>query len=201
MNYWFLLIPVISAFIGWLVNSSMIRLLFHPRKQKNILGIRIQGLIPKRQKQIAESIGQFAGREFLSFRELESKISSKENLEKIMPSIEAHIDDFLRHRLGKEMPMISMFIGDKTITKMKEALMKEIETLFPAVMKQYAANLQHDLNLGKVVADKLSSISIDQLEVLMHQHLNRELRLFSLLGAATGFLIGLVQVLITLLYP
>jgi hypothetical protein len=49
---------------------------------------------------------------------------------------------FLRIKLKDEMPMLSMFIGDKTITSLKKFFMQEIEILFPQVMKQFAANLE-----------------------------------------------------------
>ena len=126
MNYWLFIIPVISAFIGWVTNWVAIKMLFHPREPKKILGITIQGIFPKRQKQFAEKLGKLVSDEFLSFEDIEQKISSPDNLKKIMPMIENHIDDFLRNRLSVEMPVISMFIGDKTITKLKGAFMTEI---------------------------------------------------------------------------
>ena len=48
------LIPFISAFIGWFTNWIAIKMLFHPKEEKNILGIKIQGIFPKRQQQFAE---------------------------------------------------------------------------------------------------------------------------------------------------
>ena len=58
MNYWLLIIPVISAFIGWITNWVAIKMLFHPRNPINILGIQVQGIFPKRQQQFAEKLGK-----------------------------------------------------------------------------------------------------------------------------------------------
>ena len=66
------------------------------------------------KKSIAEETGRFAGSQLLSFDEIERRITDPKSLDKIMPVIEEHIDQFLRVKLGKEMPMISAFIGDKT---------------------------------------------------------------------------------------
>jgi uncharacterized membrane protein YheB (UPF0754 family) len=197
MNYWLLLIPVISAFIGWVTNWVAIKMLFHPRQPKKILGITFQGIFPKRQKQFAEKLGKLVSDEFLSFSDIEEKISNPENLKKIMPTIEAHIDDFLRTRLSNEMPVISMFIGDKTINKLKEAFMVEIETLFPKVMRQYAANLKTELDLEQIVISKVSSFSSDKLEEVLLQIMSKEFRFVEIIGAVIGFIIGVVQVLIT----
>jgi len=198
MNYWLLLIiPLISAFIGWVTNWVAIKMLFHPREPKKVLGITFHGIFPKRQQQFAEKLGKLVSAEFLSFDDIEGKISNPENLKKIMPMIENHIDDFLRNRLSTEMPVISMFIGDKTISKLKESFMKEIEILFPQVMKQYAANLKSELDLEQIVIQKVSGFSSDKLEEVLLQIMSKEFRFVEIIGAVIGFIIGLVQVIIT----
>jgi len=198
MNIWvIILVPVISAFIGWVTNWVAIKMLFHPREPKKFFGITFQGIFPKRQKQFAEKLGKLVSDEFLSFGDIEEKISNPENLKKIMPVIETHIDDFLRNRLSDEMPVISMFIGDKTIHKLKSAFMKEIETLFPKVMRQYAGNLKSELDLEHIVIQKVSAFSSDKLEETLYQIMSKEFRFVEVIGAIIGFIIGVVQVLIT----
>ena len=197
MNYWLLLIPVISAFIGWFTNWIAIKMLFHPREPKKLLGVTFQGIFPKRQQQFAERLGKIISDEFLSFQDIEQKISSPENLKKIMPMIEQHIDEFLRVRLSQEMPVISMFIGDKTIEKMKSAFLKELETLFPKLMKQFAGNLRKELDLEHIVIQKVSSFSSDKLEEILYQIMSKEFRFVEIIGAIIGFIIGSLQVLIS----
>ena len=198
MNYWlYIIIPLISAFIGWVTNWVAIKMLFHPREPKKILGVTFHGIFPKRQQQFAEKLGRLVSAEFLSFDDIEEKISNPENLKKIMPMIENHIDDFLRNRLTNEMPVISMFIGDKTITKLKESFMKEIELLFPQVMKKYAANLKDELDLEQIVIKKVAGFSSDKLEEVLYQIMSKEFRFVELIGAVIGFIIGLIQVIIT----
>ena len=169
MSYWFLLFPIISAFIGWITNWVAIKMLFHPRTPKRILGITFHGIFPKRQQKFAEKLGKLVSEEFLSFDDIEAKISNPENLKQIMPIIETHIDDFLRNKLKDEMPVISMFIGDKTIGNLKTMFMKEIETLLPIVMKQYAANLKTELDLEQIVITKVAAFSSDKLEEVLYQ--------------------------------
>ena len=197
MNYWLLIIPFFSAFIGWITNWIAIKMLFHPREPKKILGITFHGIFPKRQKQFAEKLGKLVSDEFLSFTDIEQKISDPQNLKKVMPMIENHVDDFLRTRLSDEMPVISMFIGDKTITRLKTAFMKEIEILFPQVMKQFAGNLKTELDLEDIVIKKVSAFSSDKLEEILYQIMSKEFRFVELIGAVIGFIIGMFQVVLT----
>ena len=199
MNYWLLIIiPVTSAFIGWIANRIAIKLLFHPRKPRKILGITLQGIIPGRQQQIAQKLGKLAIAGFQSFN-MEQKFSNPENLKKVMPIIEEHIDDFLRNKLAREMPVIGMFIGDKTIVTLKETFMKELELIFPQVMKQYASNLKNDLDIEQIIIKKVAEIPSDKVEKIFNQALYKELRIAGILGAFIGFIIGWVQVIIIFL--
>jgi len=199
LAWWFYTIPVISAFIHWLTIWMALKLLFHPRNPKKILGFTLHGVFPKRQRQIAESLGKIVGQELLSFGDIEQTITSPENVSRILPLAEEHIDNFLRNKLKESMPMIAMFIGDKTINQLKAVFMKELEELFPVIMKNYVANLRNDLDLERIVVDKIAAFSSDRLESMLNQFLTKEFRFVEVIGAALGFLIGLVQIMLTVL--
>lgn len=199
MNTWLLLIPVISAFIGWFTNWIAIKMLFHPKEPKRILGMTFHGIFPKRQQQFAEKLGKLVSQELLSFKDIEEKITRPENISKILPSIEAHIDHFLRNKLSEVFPMLSMFIGDKTINQLKGVFMTELATIFPSTLKSYMGNLQQDLDLEKIVVDKVAAFSSDKLEAILYQIMSKEFRFVEIIGAVLGFIIGLLQIALTLL--
>jgi len=199
MSWWLFFIPVIAAFIGWLTNRLAIKMLFHPRKAKRILGLRIQGVFPKRQQLFAENLGKLVSREFLSFAGIEEKISNPENLKQIMPMIETHVDDFLRNKMSNEMPFLSIFIGEKTVGSLKKIFMQEIEILLPQVMRQYAGKLKHELDLEHIVTQKVAAFSSDELEAMLLRIMSKEFRFVEIIGAVIGFIIGLLQVALTLL--
>jgi hypothetical protein len=52
-----------------------------------------------------------------------------------------------------------MFIGDKTINQMKAVFIKELQTLFPSMMENYMWQLEKELDLEKIVIDKVSGFS------------------------------------------
>jgi uncharacterized membrane protein YheB (UPF0754 family) len=197
MNPTYVLIPLISAFIGYFTNWIAIKMLFHPRKPLRVAGITLQGVFPKRQQQFAEKLGRLVSQELLSFTDIEAKITGVENLKKIMPVVDAHVDHFLRNRLSDVFPVISMFIGDKTIAQLKGIFMAELESLFPTLMKNYMKNLQSELDLERIVTEKVAGFSTDKLEDLLKGIMAREFRFVEIIGGVVGLLIGTVQVAIT----
>ena len=195
MNWWLLIIiPLISAFIGWASNWLLIKLLFHPQKPVRLPGFTIQGMYPKRQKQIAAQLSALVSKELLSFTELEARITHPDNFKKIMPTVEEHVDDFLRNKLKEAFPMIGMLIGDRTISTLKTIFMNELETLFPVIMKAYMQNLQKELDVEKLISEKIAAFTPDKLETMLYETMGKELRLAGLVGAAVGLIMGLVQV-------
>lgn len=188
-------IPIFSAFTGWLVSTVLLRFLFHPAKPTTILGITIQGVVPAQQGPLAEKLGRLAAAEFTSRFDLESKVNDPANLQKVMPVIEQHVDEFLRVKLKAEIPMISMFIGDKTIATLKKVFLQEIEVLFPQIMKEFAGNIKNELNVQKMVAERIQGISMSAMEKQFDQQAGKQITAIRLAASLIGLLVGLVEIL------
>jgi uncharacterized membrane protein YheB (UPF0754 family) len=199
MNPWLYSIPFISAFIHWLTIWMALKLLFHPHEPRRVLGLTIQGVFPKRKEQIAANLGRIVGQELFSFHDIESTISNPANTQMFLPLIENHIDEFLKKRLKTALPVLSIFIGEKTIRELKSVFMNELEELIPAIMKNYASKFRDQLDLEKIVVEKVTNFSSDRLETMLNQILTREFRFVEWIGATLGFLIGCLQILLTLL--
>ncbi len=197
MHWSHYIFPVLlSTFTGWVTTWIAIKMLFHPRNVVNIFGFKLQGIFPKNQQLIAQKLGQVVSKEFLSFAEIEAKVTNPQNLEMLKPEIEKHIDKFLREKLTDLFPMLSMFIGDKTINQLKAAFLIELESLFPILMKTYMAKLEKDLDLEKIVTEKVANFSSQKLEDILNQITKKEFQFLEVVGAVFGFLIGLIQLLV-----
>jgi uncharacterized membrane protein YheB (UPF0754 family) len=192
------ILPFIAAFIGWFTNWIAIKMLFHPRVEKRILGIRFQGIFPKRQKQFAEKLGQLVSRELISFDEIANKINQPGTIARALPFIEEHVDAFIHTKLKEEIPLLSMFINENTMAGIKKGIVNEIEVMFPALITQMTDGLKTDLDIEKLVVDKVTAFSSDKLEQILNAIMSKEFRFVEIIGAVLGFLIGILQLLITL---
>jgi uncharacterized membrane protein YheB (UPF0754 family) len=198
MNWWLFFIPFAAAVLGWLLVSLALKMLFHPQHPRKIAGIRFQGMVPKRQQEFAIKAGQLSAA-LLSPEEIREKITHPENVKKIMPQAEEHIDHFLRVKLVKSMPVVGMFIGDKTINNLKSLFVTELEQLFPEIMKNYMDRLQEDFNVGEMVTRKIAAIAPAAMETAFLEMMKGELRLIKLMAALLCFVIGWLQLLVMLL--
>ena len=185
------ILPVLlSCCTGWLTIWLFLKLLFHPRKPIFIAGLKLQGIIPAKQQHIAQALGKRISKEFLSFSTLAEKVTNPENFNSLKPEIEKHIDTFLRERLKETFPMLSMLIGDKTINQLKSAFLLELESLFPVLMKSYLARLEKDIDIEKMITDKITGLSIIQIEEMLYKSAKTQLIYLQLAGACIGLLMG-----------
>ncbi|MBC9929941.1 DUF445 domain-containing protein [Chitinophaga qingshengii] len=176
------LLPIITALLGTFIHYLAVQLLF-------------KKILPARQQALAKQLGAFAGQQ-LSFSTIKSKLTDPEKIKNIIPLVEAHLDTFLREKLPKAMPVLSMFIGDSIVNQIKSHLVAELDTLFPVMISQYLDNVEKDLNIEKIVADKIAGISADELQKISQQFLHKEISQFKLLGAFTGFVSGIAAIVI-----
>jgi len=193
------LIPFISAFIGWFTNWIAIKMLFHPKDPKRILGVTLQGIFPKRQKQFATKLGTVVANELLHFDEIIGRIKDPANQRDLAPFIETHIDEFLQVKLKEKLPVISMFVGEGMIQKIKEGLMEEIEVLLPELINRFTDKLSESVDVEQIVTEKVSNFSSDKLEEILVSIMQKEFRFVEIIGGVLGFVIGLAQVLLTVL--
>ena len=180
MNGWLWSIPVLSAGIGWMSNWIAIKLLLRSRK---------------RQARLTQQLAKLLGKGLLSSGIIEQKISSSDNFQKIRPEAEKHVDKFLNEKLKEAFPFIGSFIGEKTFGQLKELFMNELEQIFPVIMQAYVKDLQRDIDLEQIIANKLSESTLGD---AIYNNLSKEFRLLAIPGAVFGFIAGIVQLLIVL---
>ncbi|MBS1587202.1 MAG: DUF445 family protein [Bacteroidetes bacterium] len=195
----FWLQPFIAAFTGWFTTWIAIFMLFHPREPKRFLGITVQGIFPKRQKQVAAKLGSMVARELIHFDEIARLLKDPQKLRDLNPIISKHLDNFLEVKLKEKLPVISMFLGESTISKVKEGMMEEIESLLPDLIQQYTDSLAGSIDIERMVTDKVSNFSSDKLEEMLLNVMKKEFRFVELIGGVLGFLIGVCQLLLSLL--
>jgi uncharacterized membrane protein YheB (UPF0754 family) len=197
MMFW--LQPFIAAFTGWFTTWIAIYMLFHPRKPKRFIGITIQGIFPKRQKQVAAKLGSVVAKELIHFDEIAILLKDPSQLQKLTPTIEKHLDSFLHVKLKEKLPVISMFVGEGTMQKIKEGMLEEIGLLLPEIIHQYTDSLSERVDIEKMVTEKVSNFSSDKLEEILLSVMKKEFRFIELIGGVLGFAIGLIQMALSVL--
>lgn len=189
-------LPLIGALIGWLTNYIAIKMLFHPREEVRIFFIPVQGVFPKRQKDFARKLGQIVSEELVSVEDLTSHLKEKATSEAVLDHIAMRLEEGIASRLPRAFPMLSMFLSGDMAEKIKGFLMGQIGSLNEELIDKLSGELEEELDIHRIVEEKVAAFSSDKLEELLFSIMRREFKFVEMVGAVLGFLIGVAQVLL-----
>ena len=189
-------LPFIGALIGWLTNYIAIKMLFHPREEVKIFFIPVQGVFPKRQKDFARRLGQIVSEELISVEDLTTHLKEKATSEVILNHIAQRLEEAIAARLPRAFPMIAMFMSSDMVEKIKGFLMEQMGSLNEELIDKLSSQLEEELDIHRIVEEKVAAFSSDKLEEILFSIMRREFKFVELVGALLGFLIGVAQVLL-----
>ena len=192
------LLPLIAGLIGWATNYLAIKMLFHPREPKKILGLSIQGVFPKRQNQIAEKLGTLVANELFSMKDIGQRIEELSTQPEAMEEVGKRIEKTIRGKLISAFPMLSMFLSDDMIEKVTNLFKGELEDFMKASASGLALKMEESIDVEALVREKVSTFSSDKVEELLIGFMEQEFRFIEKIGAVLGFFIGCVQVALVL---
>jgi uncharacterized membrane protein YheB (UPF0754 family) len=183
--------PLIGAAIGWFTNFLAIKMLFHPRDPIQLPGMRLQGLLPRRRMDLADKIGETVAVEILSAGEISSllgKIHWREEVGGIVHSVITRDLIPRKMQLLPGVPVVLEQIQVRLTDRILEALAEHMDDI--------VARFHDELDLKKMVVDKMARLDLDEIESLVFRLAGSELRHIEFVGAVLGFAVGLAQSLL-----
>ncbi|WP_422445405.1 DUF445 domain-containing protein [Thermoanaerobacterium sp. DL9XJH110] len=197
MNYFqFLTMPLVGALIGWWTNLLAIKLLFRPIKPVKIplLGIQVQGLIPKRRLDISRNIGEALEEEILSPDDIVNRLISDKNKDQFL----AYIRDVVIKKVYEKLPS---FIPHGFKSSIAEYLGDIIDRhggdVFDELKNSLLQKAKNEVRLKEIVEEKINSFNLEQLENLIIKLSRKELKQIEILGGVIGFFVGVIQAIVS----
>lgn len=195
MNMGLLLPPVIGAIIGWLTNYVAIKLLFRPHVPFSLLGWRVQGVIPKRRKEIAQSIARTIEKELLSSDDLAKALSGLD----WESEIERMVEEVIEHRFSSrfmQLPIVGV-VSEGLKSKIKLAVTRDIIRQVDRKKGTLAAKVKENIDVKDLLVTRIDNLDLMRFERLLTDFIARELKHLEYLGGVMGFIIGIFQSLLT----
>ena len=187
------LMTLIGSLIGWITNFFAIKMLFRPHNEINILGFKIQGLIPKRKHEMAESIAETIDTELINMKEITGTLDSIEIEDEIDKIVDVVVEDKLKKELLAKIPMAAMFINDSIMGKVKGVVKDAIEENKGEFVEIVLRKLEESVDLKAMIIEKMDNFSLDYMEKLTFRIAKNELKHIEIVGAVLGGIIGLAQ--------
>lgn len=181
------MLPTVGAAIGWATNYVAIKMLFHPRQKT----WGMQGLLPKRQQDLAASVGDVVGKELVPTDEL---LKGLDGLD-LTPHLAELLDQAIAAKLEdvRRIPLVGSLVTPERIAGIRDSVLRSLADKQPVLIERFKAILKEKLDIGKIAKEKLAAFDLDRLERIVNQVAHREFRAIEWWGLILGFVIGLVQ--------
>ncbi|MCA8949871.1 MAG: DUF445 family protein [Planctomycetes bacterium] len=185
-------IPAIGALIGLSTNWLAVKMIFRPVKPVRLVFFRLQGLVPRRQRDLAKAIGRVVGNHLVEHKDIVRGLN-KLDFEGILGVV---LDKGLAPKVQelRNLPLIGGFLTEQRVGDIRNAIVAGVMAHREEVLDHVEKGLAAGLNVPEVVEEKVAAFAVDKLERLILEVANRELRAIVWLGGVLGALIGLAQV-------
>lgn len=188
-----ILLPLVGGLIGWITNTIAVKMIFRPMRPWNLLGLRIQGLVPRRQQDLAKSIGRVVGTHLVEHKDVVRSMN-KLDFEGILGAV---IDKGLGPKVSelRSLPLIGGFLTEERVRDIRNSLTKGIMAHKESILDEVEKGLESGLDVPRLVEEKVAAFPVIKVEQMILEVARRELRAIEVLGGVLGVLIGLLQVL------
>lgn len=197
MNYYYFLIPIIGAIIGYFTNYIAVKMLFRPIQPINIplVNIKIQGLLPSRRDELAESIAVSIEENLLSIDNILEEFDHELIKEELNIIIEDTINKKINENFKYMMPKMLKDISREIIV---DIIKEEVHNNFDDWMQTLGERIKEEIDIKAMIEEKIKSFPLITLEELVLDIAKRELKHIEYLGGIIGFIIGIGQLILIL---
>jgi uncharacterized membrane protein YheB (UPF0754 family) len=187
-----IVLPLFGMCIGWVTDWLAIKLVFFPRERR----LGFQGIFQKRRDEVASQYGDLIAREVMTVPNILESILSGPRADRLKALVQKVVWQTVDEQASLARPVVAATIGEKRLVEMKrEAAVKAIERL-PSTIRHAEDYLTETLDVGNTIATKMRDLTRAEYEELLRPAFRRDEWKLIAVGAAIGFMVGELQVLL-----
>ncbi|MBK8593202.1 MAG: DUF445 family protein [Sandaracinaceae bacterium] len=200
-DYTVLLIPVISAFIGWFTNWLAVQMMFYPNDFVGIppfLGW--QGIVPASAERLARFSTRLITTKLLSLEELFQNFKGDAFASEMDAVVDQITEQILQEVAQKHAKVMWENAGEVMQNMVRQKLREEVRTVVINITDDFSNNITKILDLEQVVLEAV--MKNRRLMTMMFLEVGEaEFKFIIRSGIWFGFLFGIPQMIIWVVWP
>ncbi len=193
---YFMIFPAVGAMVGWITNRIAIRMLFKPRRPVNILGLNIQGVIPRRHGELAMRIAETVHEKLLTSEDLGRAMNDVDWEDEVRSTLNRILNEKGPGSIIGRIPGIAQAWKSVVLPQILDTLSKEINRLIARYRNVFIQKIRDSVDIRNLVAQRVEQFELEALEDMVMNLARKEFAHIEIVGAVTGTVIGIVQGLI-----
>ncbi len=195
-----ILVPMaVATAHGFFTNWMAVQLLLKPVRPVNILGFRLQGLLPRRQAELAERISSAIAERFLTREDILAFLRQVDPVSAMRALLVEKWDEKLDEILDG-IPMAKMFVSPERLEGIRDKIADSLANQAGEFTEKLVESLDGKIDLKETLRRNIMAFDVAELNDIIEQIGYREFREIAWVGALIGFLIGSVHAVVNVVF-
>ena len=186
-------LPTFGFVVGYATNWLALYLIFEPKLPRKVLGVTVQGLFHRRQKEIAKEFANVVSERVFNNGNLFLEISTGEPRTKLMAIVNDKADALIARYQNH--PMAAMIMKPELVAQLKTDLLRDVEAeMFRpgSLVQQFVDKSERIRN---VLAERMAVMEPTAFENVLRPAFKQDEWKLILAGAVLGLAVGALQVM------
>jgi uncharacterized membrane protein YheB (UPF0754 family) len=195
-NIW--IMPVFGLFTGWFTDWLALKMVFNPKHPKKYLFglIEWQGLFLKRRLEVSAEYGRLIAAEIVTPRNILDAVVTGPLSDRLFDMVQKQVQRLVDEQAGLARPFVVLAVGTTRYRQMKERVAQEMMQRLPETMKHVEDYAGKAMDLENLLSTKMKDLSVEEYEALLRPAFQQDEWILIAVGAALGFFVGELQVLV-----
>ncbi len=191
-----LVMPLFGLFTGWFTDWLALKMVFNPKQPVRYFGLfEWQGLFLKRRKEIAGDYGALIAKEILTPHNVINAVLRGPLSDRLFAMVQREVQHVLDQQTGVARPFVVLAVGSTRYQEMKRLVSEKIMERLPETMA-YMENYAEDaMDIRNTMVTKMQELSAEEFEGLLRPAFEQDEWILIAVGAALGFGVGELQLL------
>lgn len=194
-NIW--VMPLFGLFVGWFSDWMALKMIFNPKQPKRYFWIfKWQGLFLKNRMEVSAKYGDLVAKEIVTPHNIMHSILNGPLSDRLYQLIQRQVQLMVDKQAGIAKPMVVFSVGSKRYQSMKKEVASRLMDYLPETLSYMEGYAEEAMDLRNLLSTKLQQLSEEEFESLLRPAFQQDEWILIAVGAALGFMVGEMQVLV-----
>jgi len=191
---WLWTLPLVGAFVGYCTNWLAVRMLFRPRKPLKLLFFTIQGLIPRKRKDVAETIALLVENYLLKTEDVGRLVNDPLIALKLRERLDKKLAVLIEEGMNNLVPSgFRPLVTYEMLNHFRMTVLNKVIADLPGMINNMRVDLKESHRMRELIEERVNEFDIHKLNRMIEMVSSTGFRRIEILGGVLGAFIGCIQ--------
>lgn len=196
-----LIMPLFGFATGWVTDYIALNMLFRPREERRVLGIKVHGLFQRRRDEVGAKYGDLIAQEILTPKNLLEGMLTGPKSDRLLAVVQKEVQRTIDEQAGLVKPLIVLAVGGRRYQELKQTAVTRVIATVPETAESMFAYTENALDIRNTIADRMRYLSSTQFENIIRPAFKEDEKTAIAVGAVLGGVIGELQAALLIYVP